>query len=184
MNWKRFLTALGIAAMALLLVVVGGGMLLEPNVELETESTLDASPEVLHALIADPAGVIRWWQDAGEEMGIEAMNDMVVSQGAGPASGPRPTVRFEIGGKLAEQWTLISVEPPTETIWDVDFQVFVTRRTLQLQAMPDGKTKVRWHEIATFENPIARWFTLMPSEAVIENFQGALQLLEKRAGPS
>ena len=78
MNWKKILTALAIAAMALLLVVVGGGMLLDPSVELETESTLDAAPEVLHALIADPAGVIRWWQGAGEEMGIEAMDEGVV----------------------------------------------------------------------------------------------------------
>jgi len=181
MNWKKIFTALAIGAVTLLLVFVGGGMLLDPEFELETESTLDAPPEALYVLIADPAGVIRWWQGAGQEMGIEAMADMVVIRGEGPATGPGATVLFEIGGKVAEEWTLISANPRTEAVWDVDFQVFVTRRTVQLQALPDGKTRVRWHEIATFENPLTRWFTLLPSDAVIENFQGALRLLEKRA---
>jgi hypothetical protein len=48
---------LGLSALALLIVLFGGGMLHDSSVELETESTLDAPTGVIHSLIADPASV-------------------------------------------------------------------------------------------------------------------------------
>lgn len=181
MNWKKIFTVLALSAVALVVVLLGGGMLLDPTVELHTESTLDATPEDIHPLIADPAGVMRWWQNAASEPGHEVLADMVMRAGDGPATGPGATVLFEMGGSLVEEWTLVKSSPPRGAVWDVDFQVFVVRRSLLLEALPNGRTKVTWHETGHFDNPLMRWFTLMPTDNVIENFQGALRMLGREA---
>ena len=158
-----------------------GLQVVDGTVELETERTLDAPADVIHPLIADPAGVMRWWDGFAEELAAEGMADMSMEQGAGPATGPGATVLFKMGDTLAEEWTLVAVKPPTEVVWDVEFQMFIVRRTLQLTELPGGKTKVRWHEVGTFENPLFRWFTLMPNDSILENFQNAMGLLNKKA---
>jgi hypothetical protein len=181
MNWKKILAVLTLSAVALVLVLLGGGMLLDGTIELQTESTLDAPRDAIQPLISDPAGVMRWWQDAAAEPGHEAIANMTMRAGGGPATGPGATVLFEVDGTLLEEWTLVKSSPPRGAVWDVDFQMFVVRRSLLLEALPTGKTKVSWQETGTFENPLMRWFTLMPTDGVIENFQGALRLLERQA---
>jgi hypothetical protein len=181
MNWKKILLGLVGLFVAFVAVLFFGGMMMDGTVALETEATLDAPPEVVHRLMADPTGVIKWWTGAAEELGSEAMSGMTIEQGEGPAAGPGATVLFKLGDTLAEEWTLVSVDAPNEVVWDVDFQMFVVRRTLQLKADGGDKTSMRWADIGTFENPFMRWFTLMPAEGVLQNFQNAMKLMNKKA---
>jgi uncharacterized protein YndB with AHSA1/START domain len=180
MNWKKLLIALGVVAIALLSVLFGGGMMLDGNVHLQTEATLDAPPEMVFALVADPAGVIEWWTGADKEPGSEAMAGMTIEQGPADPTVPGATVFFKMGDTLSEEWTLVSANSPTEVVWDVDFQMFLVRRTLTFEAQPEGKTKMTWSDVGNFESPLARWFTLMPTDSVLENFQGAMRLLNKK----
>ena len=181
MTVKKVFLTLVLGLLLLVVVLFGGGMLLDGDVEIETEATLDASQEVVYSLLQDPAGVLQWWAGASDEFGQEAMEGMTSKQGEGPATGPGATVLFEMGEKVAEEWTLVSVDAPNEAVWDVDFQMFVVRRTLRLEGLSDGKTKVVWRDAGTFESPLSRWFTLMPKETVIQNFQNALKLLDRQA---
>ena len=130
MNWKKLLSALGVVAIALLLVLFGGGMMLDGNVHLQTEATLDAPPEMVFALVADPAGVIEWWTGADKEPGSEAMAGMTIEQGPADPTAPGATVFFKMGDTLSEEWTLVSVNSPTEVVWDVDFQMFLVLQTI------------------------------------------------------
>ena len=106
---------------------------------------------------------------------------MTIRQGNGPATGPGATVFFEIDDQVAEKWTLKSVKAPSEVIWEVDFQMFIVVRTLRLKAGSDGETKMTWNDKGNFESPLMRWFTLMPSDSVIQNFKNAMKLLEESA---
>lgn len=187
MNVKKVLIGLAIAAVALVVILFGGGMLIDGHVDLETEATITAPPHVTHALVADPAGVIKWWQGAAKHEGSEAMADMTVRQGEGPATGPGATVMFEMNGKVAEKWTLLSVtdaahatdDQPLEAVWEVDFQMFVVKRTLQMKPAPDGKTNMRWQDTGDFQSPLMRWFSLMPPDSILQNFQNAMKLLDE-----
>ncbi len=180
MNRSKLFPGIVIASLIFVAVAMGGGSLLDAELTLQTEGRLEASAADVYALIADPAGVIKWWHGAHSEAGHESMANMTIKRGPGPAEGPGATVLFEVDGNTAEKWTLVSAEPGTLVTWDVDFQMFVTRRTLRLRPYSGG-TKLLWHEVGTFDSPLMRWFTLMPKDSVIENFQAAIRLLEKKA---
>ena len=60
------------------------------------------------------------------------------------------------GEPVFERWTYTSVELPGRVEVEVDFQIFVSHRVLELTAEGTG-TKVRWRETAQVDSPIWRW---------------------------
>jgi hypothetical protein len=60
------------------------------------------------------------------------------------------------GEPVSERWTYTSVELPGRVEVEVDFQIFVSHRVLELTAEGTG-TKVRWRETAQVDSPIWRW---------------------------
>ena len=87
-------------------------------------------------------------------------------------------INFGMNGTVTEEWAVLSSEAPTEIVYEVDFQIFVTERTLILEPK-EGGTLVRWHEIGRIDNPMLRYMLLlMPAEDVIDNFDKALVALD------
>lgn len=91
----------------------------------------------------------------------------------GPKAGPGAKVDFATNGMVAETWTITRSRGPHQVIYAIDFKVFLTERTITLDPLPAGGTKVIWYETAHMANPLARWMTLISPDPS-ENFDSAL----------
>ena len=178
---KRMAVVTGGVALLLMLVVFGGGMMLDKSMTVSAERELNAPIERVFALLSSPAGVMQWWQNATSVPGHEGMAGMLIVRGPAPKTGVGSSVLFKVNDNVAEHWTLKSLNPPHEIVWEVNFQMFVSMRTLRLHPLSGGRTKVSWQGIASFESPMMRWMTLLPTGRIEQNFQSALQLLEQVA---
>lgn len=101
----------------------------------------------------------------------------------GPTEGVGSRVAFEVDGVRWEEWTLVELVPPGKVVWEVAFQDFmVTQRRLEVVPGESGGSHMIWSETASIGNPLYRWMRVfMPPSKLIENFQQAMRLLDKRA---
>ena len=184
MGWKKKIAVgSGATVLAAVVFVVGGGLLIEPNFDISTETELKASPEAAFRLVSSPAGVQAWWKDFHEELPEgQSSPPMEMPILEGPTEGPGSRIAFEADGHRWEEWKLLELSPPGKVVWEVDFQIMVTNRTLELVDNGQGGTKMSWSDRGKIQNPIFRWMTvLMPPDDVVANFQHAMKLLDKRA---
>jgi len=173
--FKKIFKWSALALLLLGLVLLLGGLMIDPTVVLSTEVVLEAPQKEIYALISTPTGVQRWWKDAAKALKLEGkMPEMTV------VLRDDKTLDFHSGGKVTETWTRLSLEP-NRVVWEVDFKLFKITRTLTLSAPSENQTKVVWHDAGELHNPLMRWMKLMPQEHIIENFIQALSLLELRA---
>lgn len=165
---KRLLKWLGIGIGGMIttaILFVLSGYLLPAEMALDLEQTVDAPPEAVFALFTTYDGVDRWWRQAALDMG----DDLQMTHVGGPKKGVGMQLGFgATGEQVFERWTYTSVEPPLRVEVDVDFQIFVSHRVLELT--PEGTgTKVRWRETAQVDSPIWRWMLKLNTEPAIEN---------------
>lgn len=179
------IVAVGVGAIfVMLLTLYLGGYLIDGEVEVSTEARVDAPRQAVYRYLATQPGVIAWWTDVARHH-EGAAPGMDVVAGDGPEEGPGTTVRFEAGGTVAEEWEILTAEPPSRVVWNVDFQVMEVERTFALHP-DDGGTRVVWSETGHIDNPAARYMTLfMDDEETIGNFDAALEGLARVAeGPA
>lgn len=165
---KRLLKWLGLGLVALLatgMLFVASGYLLPAEMALDLEQSVDAPPEDLFTLFTTYDGVEQWWRQAAADMG----DDLQVTHLGGPRQGVGMELGFGATGEpIFERWTYTSVESPRRVEVDVDFQIFVSHRVLEL--IPEGSgTKVRWRETARVSSPIWRWMLKLNNASTIEN---------------
>ena len=174
MKIRRVLLAVAGLFVLCLGLLFGGGATLDDSRRLTTSAVLGAESVDLHRHLTTHQGLVDWWAVA-----MEAHPDappMDVVHVSGPTEGAGLVVGFDAGDVRLETWELLSVSDD-EVVWAVDFGLFSTVRTLRIQEV-EGGTEVVWDETATFENPASRWFTLMPPEDTVSNFDQALLALE------
>ena len=184
MSWKKKIAVgSGITILLALIVIIGGGMLIDRDFVVSTEAELQASPEAAFPLVSSPAGIQDWWKDFHEELpegnSSPPMDTPILE---GPTEGPGSRVAFEVDGKRWEEWKLLELSPSGTVVWEVDFQIMVMKRRLELVPNGQGGTRMTWTDSGSIPNPIYRWMAvLMPTADIIENFQHAMGLLDKRA---
>ena len=153
---------------------IGGGYALDPVIELQTSSVLDGSPQEIQRQLDSLEGVVDWWDTVAED--IAGGDQWKVVHVGGPTQGPGLELDFQVNGESFEHWTLISSEPG-KVVWEVDFGIFKTERTLSFVASGSG-TEMTWHERGTMESPLLRWFRFMPTTSLLENFENAMEGLD------
>lgn len=165
---KKLLKWLGIGITGVLTVIalfLASGYLLPAETTLELEQTVDAPPDAMFTLFTTYDGVEKWWRQAALDMG----DDLHVTHLGGPQRGEGMELGFgPSGGDVFERWTYTSVESPSRVEVDVDFQIFMSHRVLELEAEGTG-TKVRLRETAHVESPLWRWMLKLNTEAAVEN---------------
>jgi hypothetical protein len=171
------LVLLGLGGLAVL-----GGYVIPGEVQLETEAHLAAPPEAIFEVLNGYEGQILWWTEAMKAYAGEGMPPMNVVHRGGPAAGKGMQLNFLYDEELAEEWEVLESEAPTSITYEVDFQMFVTERTLVLEADGTG-TKIIWTEVANLDPGMMRYMTLMPQDEVIGNFDRALVALGKVTAP-
>lgn len=165
-------------------VMYGGGAMMDGKIELAIEKRLSSPPGVLFGFLDNPAGLDAWWS-VGQEGQADTVPKMKVRRVSGPEVGAGLQVEFVALGEdesVMERWTIKSVNPPNNIVYDVDFVGALTvERTLTLTADADG-TRVRWSEKGFIERPAMRWMKVfMPPEQIQDNFDRALAALDKAA---
>jgi uncharacterized protein YndB with AHSA1/START domain len=167
-----------LALLAATVLFVLGGFLIDGEVKLETEATLSAPPEAVFEVLNTYEGQVEWWTLAMKPHIEAGMSPVDIEHSGGGASGKGMQLQFVAGGDVAEDWEVLESDAPNRIVYDVDFQIFAVERTLTLT--PEGAgTHVTWSDTAQIDNPVMRYLTLMPSDSVIENFNGALRALDQ-----
>jgi len=180
---KKLLIVLLALLCVFALVVVGGGALIDPGIDLSVQKRLPHSAAQLYSHLDSVDGVAKWWSGPPPE----GSPPMQVKHKSGPTQGAGTVLTFEADGQTMETWTIKATEPPSKIVYAVDFAgAFVVERTLTLAPDGDGSaTNVTWRETGSIESPMMRWFNvLMPAESVTKNFENALDLLARAASTS
>ena len=183
-GWGRK-AIVGVAAITSIvgIVMFGGGALMDGHIDLGIEKQLKSSPSWLYPFLDNAPGIDAWWS-VGQEGQPDQVPRMSVRRKSGPESGAGLQVEFVVadGGGVMETWTIKSVKPPSEIVYEVDFAgAMKVERTLTLTPDGDG-TKVTWRETGNIERPAMRWMKMvMPPEEIQANFDRALAALDKAA---
>jgi uncharacterized protein YndB with AHSA1/START domain len=173
-------SVLGAVVLLGVVVVVGGGFAIDPDVSLETTREIAAGPASVVRHLSSAEGLAAWWKVAQDETPPGAPR-MTVQKQAGPDQGEGLVVTFEAGGSVMETWTVRHVSPE-RVEYEVDFAGMLTvHRTLTLAGAGE-RLRVTWRETGRIDNPVSRWMkVMMPAEEIVKNFDAALGALERAA---
>ena len=172
----KALKTLVIAIVALLAVIVAGGLLLSPKFTLSRTTTIHAAPDKIYTLIADPRGWKAWsaWNQRDPGMAIEY---------SGPASGAGAVWAWKSKSQGDGRMTFTTAEPPKRLGYELFFPDFGTTSTgdFRLEAN-GGATQVTWSMNGDMGgNPIYRWMGLFMDKMVGPDFDAGLSNLKALA---
>ena len=184
---KRWLKIGGIVCgtgVVLVILFVLSGYLLPSEVTIETSMDIDAPPEKVFAYFDTQEGIEAWWKAVfeGFEKDAPDMPPMEVRAMPGPKAGAGTKIDFLVEGEVAEHWTIRESTPNEVVVYDVDFMVFQSVRTITLEPVDADTTRVGWSDTSELSNPLMRWMpVIMGEETVVENFNGALGTVKRIA---
>ena len=172
----KVLKALLIALVALLVLCVGGGLMLSPKYTLSRTVKINAAPDKIYALIADPRGWKAWraWNQRDPAMAIEY---------SGPASGAGAVWAWKSKSQGDGRMTFTTAEPPKRLGYELFFPDFGTTSTgdFRLEAN-GGATQVTWSMNGDMgANPVYRWMGLFMDKMVGPDFEAGLANLKAQA---
>lgn len=154
-------------------VLVVGGWLLSPRFTVERSLTIQAPPERIYALIADPRAWARWsaWNRRDPAMAITY---------SGPASGAGAAWAWKSASQGDGRMTFTVAEPPGRLGYELYFPDFGTTSTGEFQLQPDGtRTRVTWTMQGDMgSNPLYRWMGLIMDRMVGPDFEAGLSGLK------
>lgn len=172
----KALKVLLIVAALLLAVGLGGGLLLSPKFTVSRTLTLNAAPEKIYALIADPRGWAQWsaWNRRDPAMAIEY---------SGPASGAGAVWAWKSKSQGDGRMTFTSAEAPKRLGYELFFPDFGTTSTGDFRLDANGgATQVTWTMNGDMgRNPIYRWMGLFMDKLVGPDFDAGLANLKALA---
>ena len=180
---KKTALAMTIIVGSMFLLLFGGGALMDPKVALQLDRRLSSPPDALFRFLDTTAGLEQWWSAGQADVPAGAAR-MRVKKKSGPEQGQGLAVVFvDHEDAVFETWLVVSSQPPSKIVYDVDFAGAMTvRRTLTFT--PDsGGTRVTWQEQGRIDRPALRWMkVLMSQEDLAANFDHALAALDRIAG--
>lgn len=166
-----------LAAVALLLaVLLGGGLLLSPRFAVSRTVTVNAPPEKVYALVADPRGWKQWsaWNRRDPAMAIEY---------SGAASGVGAVWAWKSKSQGDGRMSFTSAEPPKRLGYELFFPDFGTTSSGEFRLDPNGgATQVTWTMDGDMgANPVYRWMGLFMDRMVGPDFDAGLANLKALA---
>ena len=172
----KALKILLIAVVALIALLCVGGMLLSSKFPVTRTTTINAAPDKIYALIADPRGWKAWsaWNQRDPAMAIEY---------SGPASGAGAVWAWKSKSQGDGRMTFTSAEPGKRLGYELYFPDFGTTSTgdFRLDANGGG-TQVTWSMDGDMgSNPIYRWMGLFMNKMVGPDFDTGLANLKTLA---
>ena len=169
----KALKILLIAVVVLLALLVGSGLLLSPKFSLSRTVTVNAPPEKIYALIADPRGWKAWsaWNQRDPAMAIEY---------SGSASGPGAVWAWKSKSQGDGKMTFTTAEAPKRLGYELFFPDFGTTSTGDFRLDPNGGgTQVTWAMNGDMgANPVYRWMGLFMDKMVGPDFDAGLANLK------
>lgn len=175
----KALKTLLVAAVVLLALFMGGGLLLSPRFSISRTTTVNAAPEKIYALLADPRRWKAWsaWNQRDPAMAIEY---------SGPASGAGAVWAWKSKSQGDGRMTFTTAEPPKRLGYELYFPDFGTTSTGDFRLEPNGgATQVTWTMNGDMgANPAYRWMGLFMDKLVGPDFDAGLARLKSLAeGP-
>lgn len=172
----KALKLLLIALVALGLLVGVGGLLISPKFTVSRTLTINAPPDKIYALIADPRGWKAWsaWNQRDPAMAIEY---------SGPASGAGAVWAWKSKSQGDGRMTFTTAEPPKRLGYELFFPDFGTTSTGDFRLDANGgATQVTWAMNGDMgANPVYRWMGLFMDRMVGPDFDAGLANLKALA---
>lgn len=161
---------------ALAVVLVAGGWLLSSKFSVSRSVSINAAPDKVYPLIADPRAWKQWsvWNQRDPAMAITY---------SGPPSGAGAAWAWKSGSEGDGKMTFTAADLDKRLAYDLYFPDFGTTSTGELTLKPQGSsTLVTWTmngDMGT--NPLFRWFALFADSMVGKDFQAGLAGLKQVA---
>ncbi|WP_418320233.1 SRPBCC family protein [Piscinibacter sakaiensis] len=172
----RFLKVLLIVVALLAALVWGGGMLLSPKFTVIRSVEIQAPPEQVYALVADPKAWQQWsaWNRRDPEMQMSFSGEPV---GAGAGWAWRS--KSQGNGRMA----FIAADPNRKLDYDLQFEDFeATSKGSFIFEPIDGGTRVSWTLNGDMgDKPPMRWFALGADYMIGPDFEAGLRNLKSVA---
>jgi uncharacterized protein YndB with AHSA1/START domain len=172
----KFLKWLAIIVAALAALLVVGGLLLSSRFTVMRSIAIDAPPDKVYALVADPKAWNRWaiWNRRDPAMQIVY---------SGPPTGVGAKWAWQSKSQGAGEMTLTAAEPPRHVGFDLYFPDFGTTSRGDLRFEPQGAgTQVTWTMNGDMgANPLYHWMALMADTLIGKDFQAGLVGLKEVA---
>ena len=153
--------------------LVVGGMMLPPTFQVSRSVTVNAPPDKLYALVADPRAWAQWsvWNQRDPAMKIEY---------SGPQSGVGATWAWQSASEGDGKMSFTVAEPGKRVGFDLYFPDFGTTSKGELVFTPEGNgTRITWTMNGDMgSNPLYRWIALFGDRMVGPDFEAGLANLK------
>lgn len=165
-----------IGVVAVVAVLLGGGLLLDPTFTVSRSVSISAPADKVYALIDDPRRWKEWtvWNRRDPEMEITY---------SGPPSGAGAGWAWKSRSEGDGRMTFTAAEPGRRVAYELFFPDFGTTSRGELRLDPDaGGTRVTWVMNGDMgRNPLFRWMALMMDGMLGKDFDAGLANLEALA---
>lgn len=169
----KWLVIVMIGLIALLFV---GGYALSPQFKAVRSTTINAPPDKVYGLIADPREWKRWsvWNQRDPAMAITY---------SGAPSGTGAVWEWKSQSQGDGKMTFTAAEPGKRLAFELYFPDFGTTSDGDLLLMPDGGgTRVTWTMNGNMgSNPLFRWMALFGDQLTGPDFEAGLANLKALA---
>ena len=162
--------------LGLVAVLLLGGLLLPGTFAVARSVQVNAAPDKVYAMVADP----RRWKDWSVWMQRDPAMDVTYS---GAASGVGAVWAWKSKSQGDGRMSLTAAEPPARLAYDLFFPDFGTTSTGELRFEPAaGGTKVSWTMQGDMgRNPLYHWFALFSDRLIGKDFDAGLANLKALA---
>lgn len=172
----KVLKTLLIALAALVALLFVGGMFLSPKFSVTRTVQINAAPDRVYALVANPRHWKDWsvWNRRDPSMAIEY---------TGPEAGTGAAWAWKSKSEGDGKMTFTAAEPGKRVVYDLFFPDFGTTSTGELRFEPKSAgTEVTWVMNGDMgSNPLFRWMALFGDKMVGPDFEGGLANLKALA---
>lgn len=166
-----------ILLLVLAAILFGGGMLVSPQFSVARSIEVQAPPEAIYPLVADPR---KWPQWSAWNRRDPAMQMSYSGAPIGAGAGWAWRSESQGSGRMA----FLSAEPPNELRYELHFDGFdsVSRGAFRFEPTPAGATRVTWSMNGDMGgNPLMRWFALGADSMIGGDFEAGLANLKALA---
>jgi len=169
----KVLKTLLFVLVALIALLYGGGMMLSGKYTTQRSTLINAAPDKVYALVADPRGWKQWsaWNQRDPAMAIEY---------SGPASGPGAVWAWKSKSQGDGKMTFTGADPGKQLGYEIYFPDFGTTSPgeFRFEAVSGG-TQVTWVMNGDMgSNPLFHWFALLSDRMIGPDFEAGLKNLK------
>jgi uncharacterized protein YndB with AHSA1/START domain len=172
----KILKWLLLAILALIVLLVVGGSLISPKFTISRSVVVQAGPDKIYPLVADPRRWKDWtvWNRRDPAMAIEY---------SGPPSGAGAVWSWKSKSEGDGRMTFTAAEPDRRVAYELFFPDFGTTSTGDVVLAPSGGgTQVTWTIHGDMGgNPLFRWLALNADRMIGPDFEAGLAGLKTLA---